>query len=77
MNTKEAKRPIEEFLSEASEAHALFFGFYSAWFTLRTEKLSDELKEDIKREYHYYAVGVALGRLIQGLLVLVGVNIAI
>lgn len=74
---EKAKRPIDEFLSEASEFHALFFGFYSAWFTLRIEKLSDELKEDIKLEYHYYAAGFMLGRVIQGLLVLVGVNVAI
>lgn len=77
MKLKNKKRPIDEFLNEESEIHALFFGFYSAWFTLRTEKLSDELKGDIKREYHYYAAGFALGRLIQGLLVLFGVNVAI
>lgn len=74
---KSKKIPIDEFLSEASEVHALFFGFYSAWFMLRIEKLSDELKEDIKKEWHYYCAGFALGRLIQGLLVLIGVNIAI
>ncbi len=74
---KKEKRPLDEFLSDTSEIHALWFGFHSAWFTLRTEKLSDELKEDIKREFHYYTAGFALGRLIQGLLVLAGVNVAI
>lgn len=64
---KEARKDsslLGGFLSEYSEVHALWFGFYSAWFMLRREELSAELKDQIKREYHYYAGGFFLGRLL-------------
>lgn len=69
------KKPIEEFLSDTGEVHAMWFGFYSAWFTLRREALSEKLKKDIKKEYQYFTAGYFIGRVIQGLLVLGGIFI--
>lgn len=67
-------KPLDEFLSECSEWHALWFGFYSAFFRLRKDKLSEELKEDIRKEYHYYTLGFYIGRLIQAILFLIGLE---
>lgn len=63
---KEARKHhlLGEFLSDSSEVHACYFGFYSAWFKLRREVLSAELKEQIKREYHYFSFGFFVGRLL-------------
>jgi hypothetical protein len=69
------RKPIEEFLSECSEWHALWLGFYSSFFKIRREKLPEYLKEDIRREYHYYTFGFFIGRLVQALLVLMGVRL--
>ena len=74
---KKEKKPIEEFLSDTSEVHALWFGFYSAWFTLNREKLSKELEGDIKTEYQYFTAGYFIGRVIQAILVLSGINFAL
>lgn len=74
---KKEKTPIEEFLNDTSEVHALWFGFYSAWFTLKRDKLSTELKEDIKTEYQYFSAGYFIGRAIQAILVLSGINFAL
>lgn len=74
---KKEKKPIEEFLSDTSEVHALWFGFYSAWFTLKRDKLSVELKKDIKKEYQYFTAGYFIGRVIQVILVLFGINFAL
>lgn len=72
-----SKKPINEFLSEAGEAHALWFGFYSVWFKLKREKLSDELKEDIKKEYQYFTLGFFIGRVIQALFVFLGIRVVL
>jgi len=61
-----------EFLSEPSEIHALWFGFFSSWFKLRRDKMSDELKEQILNEYHYYTAGFFIGRVVQGIGILLG-----
>ena len=74
---KKEKKPIEEFLSDTGEVHALWFGFYSAWFTLKRDKLSKELKEDIKKKYQYFTVGYFTGRVIQAILVFSGINFAL
>ena len=74
---KKEKTPVEEFLSDVGEVHALWFGFYSAWFTLRRDKLSEEFKEDIKAEYQYFTAGYFIGRVIQAILILSGVNFAL
>lgn len=71
---KKQKIPINEFLNDTSEIHALWFGFYSAWFTLKRDKLSKELKEDIKTEYQYFTAGYFIGRVIQAILVFSGIN---
>lgn len=59
------KKPLAEFLSETSEWHALWFGFYSAFYKLCKDKLSEELKRDIKNEYHYYTLGFFVARVVQ------------
>lgn len=74
---KKGKKPIDEFLNDTSEWHSLWFGFYSAWFTLNREKLSKEHKEDIKTEYQYFSAGYFIGRVIQAILVLSGINFAL
>jgi len=74
---KKEKRPIEEFLNDTSEIHALWLGFYSAWFTLKRGKLSKELKEDIKTEYQYFTAGYFMGRAIQAILVFSGITFAL
>lgn len=74
---KKEKTSIDEFLSDTSEVHALWFGFYSAWFTLNREKLSKEHKEDIKTEYQYFTAGYFIGRVVQAILVLSGINFAL
>ena len=63
-----------EFLDEPSEFHALWFGFFSSWFKLRRDKMSEELNKQIEGEYHYYSAGFFVGRVVQGLLVLLGVK---
>ena len=63
-----------EFLSEPSEVHALWFGFFSSWFKLRRDKMSEELNKQIENEYHYYSAGFFVGRVVQGVLVALGVN---
>ena len=63
------KKALDEFLSETSEWHALWFGFYSVFFHFTKEKLSEELKEDIRTEYHYYTIGFFIGRVVQAALV--------
>ena len=68
------KKPLQEFLSDTGEVHALWLGFYSAWFTLKRDKLSKELKEDIKSEYQYFTGGFFVGRTIQAILVLLCLN---
>lgn len=74
---KKEKIPIDEFLSDTSEVHALWFGFYSTWFTLKRGKLSKELKEDIKTEYQYFTLGYGIGRGIQAILAFLGVTFAL
>ena len=69
-----SKKPLDEFLSDTSEIHAMWFGFYSAWFKLKREELSDELNEDIKHEFQYFTAGFYTGRAIQAILVLLGVK---
>ena len=69
-----SKKQLEEFLSDTSEVHAMWFGFYSAWFKLMREELSDDLKRDIKHEYQYFSAGFFIGRAIQAILVFFGVN---
>lgn len=71
------KKSIEEFLSDTSEIHAMWFGFYSAWFTLKRDKLSKKLKNDIKKEYQYFTAGYFIGRAIQAILLFSGINFAL
>lgn len=63
-----------EFLSEPSEFHALWFGFFSSWFKLKRDDMSDELKEQILNEYHYFTAGFYMGRVVQSIGVLLGVG---
>ena len=74
---KKEKPPIAEFLNDVNEVHALWFGFYSAWFTLKRNKLSEELKEDIKKEYQYFTAGYFIGRAIQAILAFWGITFAL
>ena len=67
---KKGKTPTEEFLNDTSEVHALWFGFYSAWFTLDRSKLSKELNEDIENDHHYFTAGHFIGRMIRKIVVL-------
>lgn len=66
----EKTSPSKEFLNDTGKVHALWFGFYSAWFRLKRDKLSVDLKEDIKKEYQYFTAGFFIGRLIQAILIL-------
>lgn len=74
---KKEKKLLSEFLSETSEVHAMWFGFYSAWFTLRRDRLSKELKEDIKKEYQYFTAGYFIGRGIQAILAFSGIKFVV
>ena len=67
---KDEKTPAEEFLSDVGEVHALWYGFYSAWFTLSRTELSDELKKDINKNHHYFTAGYFVGRVIKKILAL-------
>jgi len=67
----------KEFLSEPSEVHALWFGFYSSFFRLRRARMSEELREQVESEYHYFTAGFFLGRVVQAVLVLLGVKLII
>ena len=71
------KKVFSEFLNETGEWHALWFGFYSAFFKLKREKLSEELKSDIEREYHYYLIGFFLARVAQAILIAVGISFGV
>ena len=68
-----SKNPLDEFLSDTSEVHAMWFGFYSAWFKLKRGELSDDLNEDIKHEYQYFSAGFFIGRVMQAILLFFGV----
>lgn len=67
----------EEFLNEPGEVRALWFGFYSSFFRLRRARMSEELKEQIESEYHYFTAGFFIGRILQAVLVLLGVRLVI
>lgn len=71
---KKKATPLKEFLNDTGEVHALWFGFYSAWFRLKRDNLSADLKEDIKKEYQYFTAGFFIGRLIQAVIIFGGVN---
>ncbi|MCK4329272.1 hypothetical protein KAX02_05465 [candidate division WOR-3 bacterium] len=62
-----------EFLSEPSEFHALWFGFFSSWYKLKRDDMSDELKEQIINEYHYFTAGFWIGRVVQGIGVILSI----
>ena len=64
----------EEFLDEPSKWRALWFGFYSSWYRLKRDNMSDELKEQIMNEYHWFTAGFFIGRVVQGIGVLLGVG---
>ena len=68
---------FKEFLSDASEWHSLWMGFYSAWYKVSREKLPDYLQKDIENEFHYYTFGFFIGRMIQAILVICGVGIGV
>lgn len=71
------KKPLEEFLSDTGEVHAMWFGFYSAWFELKRKELSVDLNEDIKHEYQYFSAGFFIGRAAQAILVFFGVMLGL
>lgn len=72
---------FKEFLSETGEWHALWLGFYSSFYSLKTEELPDYLKKDVQNEYHYYTFGHFLGRITQAVMAIIaakyGINIRI
>ena len=62
------KKPLDEFLSETDEWHALWFGFVFSWKFLdglRREKIPEDSKKTIEKEYHYYTLGFFIGRVVQ------------
>lgn len=65
---------LKEFLSEAGEAQALWFGFYSSFKSVRRTTLPPEHEETIKREYHYYTLGFFVGRIVQAAAIAAGVT---
>ena len=67
---KKEKAPIDEFLNDTSEVHALWYGFYSAWFTLDRTEVSAELNKDIDENHHYFTAGYFVGRVIRKILTL-------
>lgn len=67
---KKEKKPIEEFLSDTGEVHALWYGFYSAWFALDRTELVEELNKDIDENNHYFTAGYFVGRVIKKILTL-------
>jgi len=67
----ETSEKFKEFLSEISEIHAVWLGFYSSFFALKIEELPDDLKKDVKTEYHYYLAGHFLGRITQTIVVII------
>lgn len=67
----ETSEKFKEFLSEISEIHAVWIGFYSSFFTLKVEELPDYLKKDVKTEYHYYLFGHFIGRAVQTIAVII------
>ena len=67
-------KAFKEFLSDTSEWHALWMGFYSSWYRVIREKLPDYLRKDIENEYHYFTLGFFIGRMIQAILVICGIE---
>jgi len=65
------KKPLQEFLNETDEWHALGYGFFHSWKGLRTGKIPEEAKKTIKKEYHYYLLGYAIGRAVQATIIAV------
>ena len=62
------------FLSDTSEWHSLWIGFYSSWYKVVREKLPDYLRKDIENEYHYFTLGFFIGRTIQAVLLICGIE---
>ena len=62
------------FLSDTSERYSLWMGFYSSWYKVVREKLPDYLRKDIENEYHYFTFGFFIGRTIQAVLVICGIE---
>jgi len=65
------KKPLDEFLSECSEVHALWYGFFYSWKSLSRVKLPDGVKEEIEKEFHYYTFGFFIGRAVQAAILLI------
>lgn len=63
--SKKKENPFKEFLNECSEWHAFGLGFMKSWIRIKMEKLSKELRRDVKKEYHYYLFGFFLAKVIQ------------
>jgi len=74
-------KPLDEFLSECDEWHALFFGFCSSWKFwkgLRKEKIPEEAEKTREKEYHYFCLGFLIGRGIQvAIAVICGVTLTL
>ena len=66
---------LKEFLSECSEIHALWMGFWHSWSSLLKPpadyRIPKHLRKDIRKERHYYYFGYFIGRVVQVTLLIV------
>ena len=71
---KGEKSVAEEFLSSPSEVHAFFLGVWHAFANLIHPQplrgLPDELRRDLRKEWHYFCFGFLAARVFQALLLL-------
>lgn len=56
--------PGKEFLNEPKEWHAFWLGVVRGVLILNIDRLSDELRKDIKEEYHYHMLGLCASRIL-------------
>ncbi|MHC1577422.1 MAG: hypothetical protein ACXQT6_01855, partial [Candidatus Methanospirareceae archaeon] len=69
------KSVVEEFLSEPSEVHAFFLGVWHSFANLihpqPLKGLPEELRKELRREWHYFCGGFLAARLVQVLLLVI------
>lgn len=66
---KTRKSVVEEFLSSPSEVHAFFLGIWHAFANLihpqPLKGLPEELRRDLRKEWHYFCFGFLVARVVQ------------
>ena len=69
-----SKKPLDEFLSECDEIHALMHGIWTGAKGVHWATLPKEARKEIKKEWQYFELGQVCGWILKIVLVLLGVK---